>query len=150
MAANWYTDAEIKTTLEGMIGATGGSLTAHWTPIVSAANWRAIGQLMTWFRGLGYTDAQIETWGDKTSTKDYGANFQKFQALYWCGELGKALLTEASLAELQKLNVMPELQEIALTNGGEPVDPPPDAVVTGGVGHGAIAAAGRFTGANSW
>lgn len=147
MAANWYTDAEIKAVLEGMIGATGGSLTSHWTPIIAAANRRAIGQLYTFFRGLGYTDAQIETWGDKTSATDYGATYQQFQALYWCGELGKSLLTEATLAELQRLNVMAELE--LLTNGGEVIEPP-DAGVAGGVGHGSIDSGGRFTGSNIW
>lgn len=146
MAANWYTDAEIKATLEGMLGQTAASLPSHWTPIVAAANRRAIGQLMTFFRDLGYTDAQIETWGDKTSTVDYGATYQQFQALYWCGELGRALLTEAALAELQKLNVMTELE--GLTNDGEPVVPPDTAA--GGVGHGTIDSVGRFTGANRW
>ena len=147
MPANWYTDAEIKATLEGMIGAAGGSLTSHWTPIVAAANPRAKGQLYTFFRDLGYTDDQIETWGDKESTTDYGATYQKFQALYWCGELGKALLTEATLTELQKLNVMGELA--GLTNSGEVVTPP-DPATAGGIGHGSISTAGRFTGANIW
>jgi hypothetical protein len=147
VAANWHNDAEIKTTLEGMIGAAGGTLVSHWTPIVAAANRRAIGQLMGFFRGLGYTDAQIETWGDKTSATDYGATYQQFQALYWCGELGKALLTEATLAELQRLNVMPELE--GLTNGGLPILPPPGAAASG-VGHGSIDSGGRFTGANVW
>lgn len=150
MAANWYNDAEIITSLEGMLGATAGSLPTHWTPIVAAANRRAIGQLMTFFRGLGYTDEQIEIWGDKASTTDYGKTYQQFQALYWCGELGRALLTEANLTELQKLNVMPELESVGLTNGGIPVVPPPDAVIEGSVGHGTVKSTGRFTGANSW